>query len=354
MVKSPVRYPLPTSAEQMPKASVAFLRRLILITVTAIVGAYWLSWHFGVRAPTVFSPFTVIFLAAVFFGSAFAIVGYVLWLAIQREPRPIDRLLALPIWTPAFLARRLLPSVLVFILLGAFGSFKSLIPYMHPFTWDAMFSDLDRLIFRTDPWRITHAFIGPRGTRLLDMVYGLWFPVWAFTLVYFACFADDASQRRFIMAFCAVWIVEGIVLATILSSAGPCYLEMIHNSYASRYAGLFPLAGAPGANAAQAMLAASYQGGDIGAFKGISAMPSVHVGTAFLLVLASRGWWRVAASTFCALIFVASVHLGWHYASDGIAASIVTYLCWRFARVSDVEVGAQEPLRTSMTPTPSA
>lgn len=335
-------------------SSVSFLRRLAATTTTAIVGAYWLARHFGVHPPTVFSPFTVLFLAAIFFGTALSILAYILWLAIQREPSPLRRLAELPVWSPHFLARRILPAALTFVFLGAFGSYKSLIPYMHPFAWDATFSDLDRLIFGTDPWRITHALIGRTGTRALDIIYGLWFPAWVFALVYFACISDEARQQRFITAFCAVWIVEGVVLATILSSVGPCYLQMIHSDYAPRYAGLFPLAGAPGANAAQAMLAASYKAGDIGAFKGISAMPSVHVGVAFLLVLASRGWWRVAASIFCAAIFVASIHLGWHYASDGIAAALVTALCWRLARSSSAAVRSYDPLRTSMMPTGSA
>jgi hypothetical protein len=341
------------------QTSVRFLSQIGVVTLVTLVGGYWLAWHFGVQSPIIFSVPVVLFLAALFFGAAFALVGYVLWLAMQGEIRPLRRLAALPLRSQEFLARRVVAAVMTFVFLGAIGPFKSLIPYVHPFAWDASFSDLDRMIFGTDPWRLTHAVIGPRGTRAVDVIYGLWFPVWTFALLYFSCFAQEAEQRRFLTALFALWIVGGIIFATIFSSAGPCYLEMIHHQYASRYSGLFPLA-APGTNAEQAMLAVSYKVGDVGAFKGISAMPSLHVGVAFLLVLASRGWWRVAASLFCTMIFLGSIHLGWHYASDGIVAAAITAFCWRLARPSyrDSPTGAPiasglVPVRTSMTPTSS-
>lgn len=320
-----------------------FALQLAALTFATVIGGYLLSAYFGVQSPELLSPFTILFLAAACAGATLLLTAYLLWLAVTGESHPWRRIAQLPVRSPDFLARRLVPILLTLAFLGSFGTYKSLIAYIHPFAWDAAFSDVDRLIFGTDPWRLTHAIIGRAGTRVLDLVYGLWFPAWLFTLIYFGCFASEARQRRFVIAFIAVWMVEGFVLATIFSSAGPCYLQMIHHPYAVRYQGLFPM-DAPGANAAQAMLATAYRGGDIGAFKGISAMPSVHVGVAFLLVLASRGWWRVAALLFFAMIFVASVHLGWHYASDGFAASFVTAVCWQLAKHG-------RPASRAMTPT---
>jgi membrane-associated phospholipid phosphatase len=64
---------------------------------------------------------------------------------------------------------------------------------------------------------------------------------------------------------------------------------------------------------------------------GISAMPSVHNALAILFAFAA---WRVnkpLGSIFAAyavLIWVGSIHLGWHYAIDGLAAAGLTLGIW--------------------------
>jgi membrane-associated phospholipid phosphatase len=81
----------------------------------------------------------------------------------------------------------------------------------------------------------------------------------------------------------------------------------------------------------QDMLWQAYAGSstDIGA--GISAMPSLHVATAFSYVLLGfdvRRWLGILFAGFAAFIMIGSVHLGWHYAIDGYVGILCTVLIW--------------------------
>jgi hypothetical protein len=81
----------------------------------------------------------------------------------------------------------------------------------------------------------------------------------------------------------------------------------------------------------QDMLWESYQKTGIGLGVGISAMPSVHVSTAFLLMLVGWKAGRVPGfflTVFFSIIMAGSVHLAWHYAVDGYAGCVVTSLIW--------------------------
>ena len=65
---------------------------------------------------------------------------------------------------------------------------------------------------------------------------------------------------------------------------------------------------------------------------GISAMPSLHNAIAVLYALIAFRIGKaigIFMSLYAAIIFVGSVHLGWHYAVDGIIAAIAMYAIWK-------------------------
>ena len=327
-----------------------FLPTLGACAALSVIGGHVIAWSFGMSQPSLAPSLFVLSMLLIGFGAAAALGGYVVWLAFwEREPEPMPRIKAKvrQYVSMDFMARRILPLVLTFLFMSTFNTFKVFIPRINPFFLDGFLSDLDRWVFGTDPWRLTHAVIGPIGTRTLDIFYGLWFPAWLVAILHFSLFAGKELQRRFFLSFIGVWAIIGIVLAILLSSAGPCFLEMLHHPYADRYAGLFPLQNAPGAAKAQEFLANAYLTGEIGLAKGISAMPSVHIAVISVIVLAVRTYsrWIFAAALFLyIMIFVGSVHLGWHYVSDGVVGTAAAMLLWRLTRPVSRPV-VQRPIR---------
>ena len=61
-------------------------------------------------------------------------------------------------------------------------------------------------------------------------------------------------------------------------------------------------------------------------------MPSLHNAMAFLYLLCGFSTKnrvaRTATALFAAIVFIGSIHLGWHYAVDGIAAWAAVAAIW--------------------------
>lgn len=318
------------------------MNRLGFVALLAFGAAYLAAYGLGVRPPEVFMPFMVVALTLIAAVFVIGLIGYIGWLALwEREPHPTPRVIAVlrRFASPRIIWERLGPLIIAYVFLGAFGTFKALIPKMHPFALDTFLSDADRWMLGTDAWRITHAVIGPVGTQFIELTYGLWFVAWMIAIMYFSMVADKAAQQRFFLSFFMVWGVIGIVMATILSSAGPCFLELIGHPYANRYH--IPLADAPNAVRAQKFLAESYTSGSVGLAHGISAMPSVHVAVATIMALAAGVRMRIVAWVYWAIILVGSVHLGWHYFSDGLVGTLAAIAIWRFSGARGTQLPAR-------------
>jgi hypothetical protein len=146
-----------------------------------------------------------------------------------------------------------------------------------------------------------------------------------------------ALRERFFIALLGIWILNGTVLAIVLSSAGPCYFGLLHPDLINPYAGLIDYL--YGVNTTmtvydlgtQEFLWKAYQGHTSVPFSGISAMPSMHVSLAFLFFLLSLHYGRpqkIFFACFLILTMVGSVHLGWHYAADGYLSLLTTLPVW--------------------------
>jgi hypothetical protein len=234
---------------------------------------------------------------------------------------------------------------------SAFSYLKSVISLIQPFHLDPLLYQWDQTLhFGVDPWRLLHPLLGYTWiTYLINFVYALWFFVLQATLVLQACATRDRKRRmQFLLTLALAWALIGSVAATLMSSAGPCYYGFVvggPDPYAPLMSYLRDVAanlsvGAFGyelplpftALALQDMLWQSQVNGDLGIAMGISAAPSMHVASSWIIARVAWSMGRKArlfSSLFLLFIFVGSIHLGWHYALDGYLAIAGAWALWR-------------------------
>jgi hypothetical protein len=231
-----------------------------------------------------------------------------------------------------------IPMVIIMVIfMYSFVGVKASIPILNPYSWDIYFSELDRALhFGRLPWQWLQPLLGHTYiTFAININYSGWFLVMWMTWVYFA-FAEKPSplRTRFFLSFFLMWILIGGILAIAFSSAGPCYYGRLGLS-PDPYAELMTYL--RGVNEILPMWAIPVQDllwqGHIGdsAIDGISAMPSMHNGSALLFALAGYKVSRFAGhllSAHAILIFIGSIHLGWHYAVDSYLAWALTLVIW--------------------------
>lgn len=262
--------------------------------------------------------------------------------AVERWRR--DRFLSL-VWPPALFA----------ILMASFNAYKQMVLRGAGFRFDPLFAELDRMLFLgVDPWRVTHhLFASPWASYFMDKAYHGWFLPMSLGVIVCA-FLPASSWRlrtQYLLSYVTIWIFMGSILAYLLPAAGPCF----YSDFVGASAHFDPLMSKLANDQAivarlmpDAHLAAlSNQEGLLRAYGmktlvvggGISAMPSVHNALAVLFAIAGfrvsrRAGWVMTA--YALLIWIGSIHLGWHYAIDGIVAVLLTLGIWKITgRIAD-------------------
>lgn len=242
------------------------------------------------------------------------------------------------------------------VTLPLFQVFKQIVLPMRGFPFDAALASLERaLLGGRDAWEVTHAVFGSLWpTLILDAAYALWLPMmFLFPMVVAAAIHDVPTRGRLIGTWVASWVLIGSIGAWLLGSAGPCYFNDLvgpHASFARMHDTLRALDGqaqsfglAIRALYFQDMLEATQAGSNLDFASGISAMPSMHVAMASLFAIG--GFKRSRAlglifSVYALMIWVASVHLGWHYALDGAIGTAMMMGLWALSRpIARVLVG---------------
>ena len=308
-----------------------WIRPLRLMTVVGVALACAVGPLFGM--PTVDILFTYVRVIWVFapLSIVIAMAGVTVHALVRGEKNPSAFLwskLSKRVGTLDLASGTIAPIVMMPLILGAFGTLKQVLPVAHPFAWDDTFAAADRLLFGVQPWRLTHGLFGPRGTMILECFYDAWIAFLFIAVIAFALASPRYRRARFFLAFGAAWLLLGVGASILFSSAGPCFSAMIGAQSASEYSELMMRLNTLDRDGyilvaldTQRALWRSYSDHAYGFGMGISAMPSMHNAIACLYALAL---WnaglvlRCLSSAFAAIIFVASIHFGWHYAVDGL------------------------------------
>ena len=230
-----------------------------------------------------------------------------------------------------------------------FGYIQVLMPFLHKIDWDPTFAAWDQALhFGKHPWQWIQPLLGyPMVTRLLSIVYALWF-----FILYFINFwqsfdrKDPVLRMQYLLCTTLLWAVLGDFLGTILASGGPVYfgrLTGLPDPYAPQFEYL-NAAHRVAVNFSREIQEKMWRfylvNGQDGQVAGnVSAMPSLHVASScgfYLLARARNRWLGWAFFVFLTLMMLGSVHLGWHYAIDGyvgIAGAVaIWWACGRLVR----------------------
>jgi len=327
---------------------------LIILCALFLATAFIVNLQFGRDMGASAGPYLGLvfgFILPIVFATSLILIFFYL-LLIKRPASPSKAMIAFyrPLLTnPERYANAL--AVIGCMLLGfiAFADMKPLIPVINPYSWDENFMRLDRLLhFGQDPWRILDPVLGhPVVTQWINYIYNIWmlimFSFWMgaawSSKTHIQHKISNGWERQFLVSFILCWIVGGMILATLFSSMGPAFYDLIdsvNNPYAAQMSGLAAIHETNPLWAVNThdILREAYLNPAPGQLSGISAMPSIHNATSTLFMLAAyrinKKFGHIMLG-FLICIILGSVHLAWHYAVDAYLGIIIAVMLWKFS-----------------------
>lgn len=272
-------------------------------------------------------PFTSYFLVAALFGTAGA-VGMILLRLVGYARRGIDSPIAAlraDDWSRlvTFLGGILLIGMQMAVLMWT----KTMMPLVAGFWADPGLAELESDLFGGDLWQVTQ-LLPDWASIALDRTYVTWAPV-KFAVLFGLLLAPASARKGRLMLTYFLMVAAAALGQYLAPSGGPIFYELI--GHGDRFADM-PIE--PWAATTRDFLWADYLrgGGQLGG--GISAMPSLHVAiAAWCALVLHRYWPRLAfvGWAYAFVIFVGSVHLGWHYALDGIVSFALLIIAYAVA-----------------------
>jgi hypothetical protein len=270
---------------------------------------------------------------------SFVVLRFYSFVVSERPESPMRQLLSdmkLAFLESAISARWAVTFIGMVAFAICFTLGKGNITVFMPFVWDQTFDNWDVAVhFGHRPYVLLQPILGYWPvTQILNIHYNFWFLAVVMGWTHFIIIEKPGFDRtRYLLSFVMTWSIGGVLLASLLSSAGPVYFEQVtgSNLYSPlvTYLNEANKQGTIWAVETQALLWDAHGKGSV--FAGVSAMPSMHSAIALLhaLVLWPKGWFlRTVGILHVVLILLGSIHLGWHYATDGYVGWAVALSLW--------------------------
>ena len=312
-----------------------------LVPMTAIgvvqIALWFWAWRAGLASPPLFKTYGILAYTILGAVGAGAFLLRLLRMAHGGEERPL--LCSIEILR-GNLGRILVVFVAVQVFAfsaAAFSALKTALPSVIPFWLDPPLASLEERLLGSPPWMLSHRYLG-WATPAIDLVYASWLPVQTAAFYAIVACRPSAWKTKALVTYSVAWLLIGIGGAYLFSSAGPIFYDRLFGG--DTFGGLaLALHDAPIAVRTSDMLWRAYSLHTNEVASGISAMPSLHVALALWLALISHRT-RIAplAWIYFALICIGSVHLGWHYVSDGLVGALGIYAIWRTAGLTQIAV----------------
>ena len=303
-----------------------------LIPVTIIVVIELLLWLLSYSAGFSYAPQLTAYGAVAYSCMALVLAYHTLAVLYRTRGQPPLRSLA----QAAFADKTRIVSIvggLQLVILGssAFGALKAAMPKIVPFWLDPHIYRLEAELIGEPAWQLSAQLLG-WATPFIELVYSTFVPVHVMATFAVVLLRPSSLKTRAMVSLFAIWLLLGVFGAYVFSSAGPIFYDRVYGGDIA--AGLTDtLRRAPVAVRTADSLWVLHHLDRPAVGNGISAMPSMHIAlTLWLALILNKTRASALGWTYLALIYVGSIHLGWHYVSDGVVSSIGVLGIWRFSR----------------------